>query len=191
MKAVILLGTLKKEGLSNTETLSEFLGESFKTRSIEFEIVKLVSHTILPGTYANMGLNDAWPEIFKKIESSQILIFATPIWWGNHSSEIQKVIERLDPVHDEILKGGDSVLQNKVAGILITGDSDGSQHVIGNISNFLNAIGVLIPPYATVSIQSPMLAKGVDTPKNELMELFEKDYSKTVDKMVDYLLKFA
>ncbi|MDB5119275.1 MAG: Multimeric flavodoxin WrbA-like protein [Sphingobacteriales bacterium] len=191
MKAVILLGTLKREGLSNTETLSQFFGERLNKRSIEFEIIKLTSHSILQGTYSDMGFNDAWPTILKKIENAQILIFATPVWWGNHSSEIQKVIERLDNIHDEILEGKESRLENKVAGIIITGDSDGSQHIIGNISNFLNAIGVVIPPYATLSVQSTQLAKGAKTSKNELFEIFEKEYSKAADKMIDYLLKFA
>ena len=80
--------------------------------------------------------------ILQKIKEAQIVIFSTPIWWNNHSSEMQKVIERLDHIHDGILKGNPSPMEGKAVGIIITGDSDGAQHIIGNISNFINAIGL-------------------------------------------------
>ena len=44
-----------------------------------------------------------WPAILEKILDSDIIIFATPIWWGIQSSLIQRVIERLDELHDEIM----------------------------------------------------------------------------------------
>ena len=52
MKATILLGTLKKSGLSNTATLSEFLAQRMQLQGIEAELVRLVEHEILPGTYS-------------------------------------------------------------------------------------------------------------------------------------------
>lgn len=152
MKATILLGTLKRSGLSNTQTLCEFLARRMKRQDIQCEIIKLVDHRILPGTCSNMGKGDAWPAILKKVFDSDIVIFATPIWWGGHSSETQRVIERLDEIHDDILADKPSPLEGKVAGIVITGDSDGAEHVIGNISNFCNAVGLLVPPYATLSV---------------------------------------
>src|SRR5690606_3028511 len=94
MKATILLATLKKTGLSNTETLSEFLSRRMEQKGIQCEIVKLVNHEIPAGTYTNRGAGDEWPGILDKVLGSEIVIFATPIWWGNQSSEMQRVIER-------------------------------------------------------------------------------------------------
>src|SRR5919198_614810 len=96
MRAIILLGTLKKAGLSNTETLCEFLSRRMERHGIEVEVVKLVNHEILPGTYSNMGEGDEWPGILAKILDSEIVVFATPVWWDQASSLIQRVIERLD-----------------------------------------------------------------------------------------------
>ena len=96
MKAVILQGSLKKEGLSNTQVLSEFLAGFLQKQQIETTIIKLAGYNILPGTYSNMGPGDDWPEILKRLLLADIIIFATPIWWNNQSSLIQKVIERLD-----------------------------------------------------------------------------------------------
>jgi multimeric flavodoxin WrbA len=191
MNATILLGTLKKSGLSNTEALCEFLTGRMERSGIRCEVVKLVDHMILPGTHSDLGEADEWPMILEKVLASEIVIFATPIWWGNQSSLIQRVIERLDELHDRIMKGERSPLDGKVGGIVITGDSDGAQHVIANVCNFCNAIGLLVPPYATLSVLWERQAKGVDVSKQELFEKYESDYAKTADTMISQLLKYA
>ena len=190
MKAVILLGTLKKDEKSNTEILSEFLCQKMEKKKIKCEIIKLVHHIILSGTYSDMGGGDQWPVILEKILEAEIIIFATPVWWGNQSSEIQRVIERLDEIHDEIILGKKSKLEGKVGGIVITGDGDGAEHIIGNISNFFNAVGIVLPPYATLSVLSPMHSKGKKTSPSELMKKYKKEYSKTADTMVEQLYKY-
>ncbi|MGY3213717.1 flavodoxin family protein [Mucilaginibacter sp. HD30] len=187
MKAIILLGTLKKKGLSNTEVLAGFFKERLQLYDIECDIVKLVDHSIHQGTYTDVGEGDAWPFIYDQIIESDIIIFATPIWWGGHSSEIQRIIERLDNVHDEILAGKPSVLEGKAGGIIITGDSDGAQHITGNISNFFNAIGITLPPYATLSVMWDGQRKGAETTKEELLEKYQKEYVKIADAMVKQL----
>jgi multimeric flavodoxin WrbA len=191
MKATLLLGTLKKSGLSNTETLCGFLAGRMKREGVRPEIIKLVEHEILPGTYSNMGQGDEWPNILRRVLDSEIVILATPVWWGNQSSEIQRVIERLDELHDEVLAGRPSRLEGKAGGVVITGDSDGAEHVIGNLCNFFNAVGLLVPPYATLSVLWERQAKGKDPTKEELLQKYESDYAETADKMIRQLLKYA
>jgi multimeric flavodoxin WrbA len=190
MKAIILNATLKKDGLSNTQILAEFLAEKLKKHEVDSEIIRLVNYNILAGTYDDMGDGDEWPVVLSKVVAADIIIFATPIWWGNHSSEMQKVIERLDKVHDEILVGQTSRLDGKVGGIVITGDSDGAQHIIGNVANFFNAIGLILPPYASLSVMYEGQAKEVDTPREELWKKYQEEYSATAEKMASQLLKF-
>jgi multimeric flavodoxin WrbA len=187
MNAVILLATLKATGLSNTETLSEFLQDKMKAEQIDVEIIKLVDHNIPPGTYSNMGAGDDWPGILKKIMAADIVIFATPIWWNNMSSLMQRVVERLDELHDYLMQGKPSGLEGKAAGIVITGDSDGAQSIIASLANFLNAIGLELPPYSTLSVLWDGHAKGKDTPREKLIEKYEKDYAKTAEKMIGQL----
>lgn len=191
MRATILLGTLKREGLSNTETLSEFLTGRMEHSGISCEIVKLVDHAVSAGTYSDMGPGDEWPSILAKLVASQIIIIATPIWWSNQSSVIQRVIERLDELHDMVLAGKPSPLDGKVGGIVITGDSDGAQQIIGNLCNFFNGIGLLIPPYATLSVLWERQGKDADPTKEELLAKYEADYAGTADRMIQQLVKFA
>ena len=191
MNATILLGTLKKSGLSNTETLCEFLAGRMARRDIRCEIVKLVNHSISPGTYSDMGEGDDWPGILDRIVRSEILVLATPVWWSNQSSLMQRVIERLDELHDMVLSGEGSPLDGKVGGIVITGDSDGAQQIIGNLCNFFNGIGLLVPPYATLSVLWERQAKGADPTKEELLRKYESDYAETADRMIQQLLRYA
>jgi multimeric flavodoxin WrbA len=191
MKATILLGTLKKTQLSNTETLCEFLSGRMQRKEIQCETVKLVNHEISAGTYSDMGEGDQWPSILSKVLASDIVIVATPIWWSNPSSLIQRVVERLDEIHDGILAGKASPLEGKTAGIVITGDSDGAQHIIGNLCNFFNAVGLLVPPYASLSVLWERQAKDAHPGKEELLRKYEADYAKTADKMIDQLLRFT
>lgn len=142
MHAIVLLGTLKRSGLSNTETLCRFLTRRMERRDIRCEIIRLADHQIPPGTFSDMGDGDAWPGILAKVLDAKIVILATPVWWRNQSSLIRRVIERLDELHDKFLAGEPSPLEGNVGGVVITGDSDGAQHIIGNLCNFSNALGL-------------------------------------------------
>jgi multimeric flavodoxin WrbA len=84
--------------------------------------------------------------------AADIVIFATPVWWGIQSSLIQRVIERLDEIHDEIMETGKSKLTDKVAGIIVSGDSDGAEHIIGNLANFFSALSFTLPPFSTLTV---------------------------------------
>lgn len=151
LKAVFLLGTLKPSpGFSHTEVLSELLIEHLKENNTESEIIKLVDYDIKPGVETDMG-GDDWPGILKKMLAADIIILATPIWWGIQSSLIQRAIERMDALNDELLETGKSEFANKIAGIVITGAEDGAEHIIGNLCNFMVWNGLTIPPASSLS----------------------------------------
>jgi multimeric flavodoxin WrbA len=152
LKALFLVGSLKQNSEdTNTLLLSQFLAKQLSIYDFEYEIVSLADHYIKPGTCTNVDSDD-WPAILEKILISDIVIFATSVWWGIQSSLIQRVIERLDELHDKIMETGKSRLTNKVAGIIVTGDSDGAEHIIGNLANFFIAIGSTIPPFGTLTV---------------------------------------
>ena len=179
LKAVYLIGTLKPSPeISNTYTLSEFLARHPESQGIENDIVRLIDYNIKPGTYTNLKNNDDdWPAIFEKILASEIIIFATPVWWGNQSSLIQRAIERLDEIHDEIMNSGRSRMTNKVAGIVVTGDSDGAEHTIGNLANFFISVGFTIPAASTLTVLWSGQSKGSNKTREELWKYYEKTYT--------------
>jgi multimeric flavodoxin WrbA len=191
MKAILLLATLKKEGQTNTGVLCDFFTQYLKKEGVSAEVIKLVDYSILPGTYLDMGEGDDWPQIFDKIKQADIILFATPIWWGTHSSQMQLVIERLDEVHDEIQEGKESQLAGKVGGIIVTGDSDGSQHIIGNIANFYNVMGISFPPQSTLTVIYEGHVKGEEQSPEELLKYYTEEYGDTAETMAKNLVTFA
>ena len=90
LKVIILIGSLKSGSkTTNTLILSQFLAKYLSDFDTEYKIIKLADHIIKSGTYTNEGTGDDWPSILEKILDSDIVIFATPIWWGIQSSLIQ------------------------------------------------------------------------------------------------------
>ena len=191
LKAIFLLATLKhKRGggeFSHTETLSELVIECLRQYEVRSEIVRLVDYDIKPGLKSNMGKGDEWPGILKKVLAADIIVFATPIWWGNQSSLMQRTIERLDELHNELLETGESRLTNKVGGIVITGEEDGEQHITGNISNFLLSIGVTLPPQCAISYQGDYER----ATKNSLAKRFREENADAAETMARNLAFFA
>lgn len=193
LNAVVLLATLKHkrsgQEFSHTATLSDVVIECLRDNGVRSEVIRLVDFDIPPGTKSNMGGGDDWPGILKKILAADIIIFATPIWWGIQSSLMQRVIERLDELHNELLETGKSRLNNKVGGIVITGEEDGEQHITGNISNFLLNIGVTLPPHCSVSYQGDYTRATRKSLGKRFRE--DEDVSDAVEKMARNLAFFA
>jgi len=193
LKAVVLLASLKhKRGggeFSHTEVLAELVIECLRARNVATEMVRLVDHNIPPGTKTTMGPGDDWPRIQEKILAAEIIIFATPIWWGIQSSLMQRVIERLDEVHNELLETGKSRLNNKVGGIVITGEEDGEQHITGNISNFMLNLGLTLPPHCAVSFQGDYTRATKKSLARKFRE--EEEVADGAEKMAKNLAFFA
>ena len=72
MKAIILLGTLKEKGTSNTQVLTEFAVSYLEKQDIECEVIRLAEHNIVNGTYTDMGAGDDWPGIYQKVVAADI-----------------------------------------------------------------------------------------------------------------------
>lgn len=147
LKALGLLGSLKSKesgmGSNTEELLGQVFGELSK-HGVDTEVVRLIDHDIKHGLQTDMA--DDWSGILSKIKEADIIVFATPIWWGQPSSLIQKVFERMDHVDNEYMMSGMSPLTHKVGGIVVTGHEDGVQHVIGTIANALTWYGFALPP---------------------------------------------
>ncbi len=128
--------------------------------------MRLRDYDIQPGTKTEID-GDDWPKIVKKMTRADIVIFATPIWWGIQSSLLQRAIERLDELNDKLLETGKSEFDNKVGGIVITGAEDGAEHIIGNVLNFMTWNGFSIPPAPSVTWLGDASGKTKEELKNK------------------------
>ncbi|MBI2670186.1 MAG: flavodoxin family protein [Candidatus Yanofskybacteria bacterium] len=147
LKAIVLLGTLKTGNEpSNTDELVNDLLNHFAEYGVEVEKFRLANMNIPVGLEEKMSDDDEWLKIADALRQADIVIFATPIWWGGQSSLIQRVMERMTHFDESYIMTGKSDLYHKVAGLVITGHEDGVQHIVGNLYNFLQWLGFVIPP---------------------------------------------
>ena len=147
LKALVLNGSLKhSKDISNTEELAQLVLQEMHPHNVSSTIIRLAEKNIPAGLAFREGKDDDWPGIVEKLRGSDIVIFATPIWWGGRSSLMQRVIERMDALDEEYRADGRSALYNKVAGIVITGSEDGALATMGTIMMVLTWMGFTLPP---------------------------------------------
>jgi len=149
LNVLVLNGSLKHAPeISNTGELSEELLRCLRGEcDITAETLRLADMRIPVGLGFKESDDDEWPGIVARIKAADIVVFATPIWWGGRSSLMQRVIERLDALDEEYHASGRSALYyNKVAGVLITGSEDGALSTLGSIMMVLTFMGFTLPP---------------------------------------------
>lgn len=148
LNVLVLNGSLKHApAISNTEELSDVVVDCLRKEcEISAETLRLSDMRLPVGLGFKESEDDEWPGVVTKIKAADIVIFATPIWWGGRSSLMQRVIERLDALDEEYHESGRSALYNKVAGVVITGSEDGALSTLGTIMMVLTFMGFTLPP---------------------------------------------
>jgi multimeric flavodoxin WrbA len=147
LRALVLNASLKHAPeVSNTEELATLVLEGMAPHGVRGEIIRLADQNLPVGLGYRESADDGWPAIVDKIKAAEIVLFATPVWWGGRSSLMQRVIERLDALDEEYSASGRSALYNKVAGIVITGSEDGALATMGTIMMVLTWMGFTLPP---------------------------------------------
>ncbi len=143
MKILIINGSLKKTTESNTYKICELLDSKFKSFGVDSNITTLNEIEFVRGT--DKHDDDLQPVLTEMLESDGI-VFATPIWWGMHSSYIQSLIERMDYIDTWGTDNKFRPFYNKVFGVAVSGGGDGFQNIHGNLFSFANNFGFTIPP---------------------------------------------
>jgi multimeric flavodoxin WrbA len=147
LQALVLNASLKhKPDISNTQELAELVLEHMNAEGVRGDVVRLADANLPVGLGFREGPDDDWPAIVTQLKAADIVLFATPIWWGGRSSLMQRVIERMDALDEEYRADGRSALYNKVAGIVITGSEDGALATMGSIMMVLTWMGFTLPP---------------------------------------------
>lgn len=148
LNVLALNGSLKHEpDISNTDELTrEVIANMGTSCEIDSEVIRLSDASLPVGLGFRESDNDDWPAMVEKIKAADVIIFATPVWWGGRSSLMQRVIERFDALDEEYIASGRSALYNKVAGIVVVGSEDGALSTMGSIMMVLTWMGFTLPP---------------------------------------------
>ena len=152
-KALFLNGTLKRSPEpSNTEGLIAISRGIMEKHGVDVEVIRTIDHDIAVGVWPDMTehdwATDEWPALYQKVLAADILVLCGPIWLGDNSSEVKKVIERLYACSHLLNDAGQYAYYGRVGGCLITGNEDGIKHCAMNILYSLQHLGYTIPPQA-------------------------------------------
>lgn len=153
LKALFFNATLTKSPeTSHTEILIKNSQKIMEKHGVKTEVIRPIDHDIASGVWPDMREhgweNDAWPELYKKVMAADILVLAGPIWLGDNSSQMKKLIERLYACSSLLNDKGQYAYYGKVGGCLITGNEDGIKHCAMNVLYSLQHLGYTIPPQA-------------------------------------------
>lgn len=153
LSALFINCTLKKSPeTSHTELLIDVSKQIMAKHGVTTSEIRSIDHDIAIGVYPDMREHgwkkDEWPNIYKQVMEADILVLSGPIWLGDNSSEMKKVIERLYGNSGILNKNGQYAFYGKVGGALITGNEDGIKHCTMNILYSLQHLGYTIPPQA-------------------------------------------
>lgn len=149
LTALALVCSLKPSPApSSSQLLAEQVLARLTTSGVDSSLIRVVDHDVKPGVEQDMGNGDAWPQIREAIMSADILLLATPIWMGQHSSVCQRVLERLDAELSATDDEGRLQIYPRVAGAVVVGNEDGAHATAATLFQTLNDVGFSIPAQA-------------------------------------------
>ncbi|MFC9252673.1 flavodoxin family protein [Amycolatopsis thailandensis] len=153
LKALFVNCTLKRSPeKSNTDGLIAISRDIMVKHGVEVSVLRAADHDIATGVWPDMtehgAASDAWPELYRQVMEAQILVLCGPIWLGDNSSVMKRVIERLYACSSLLNDAGQYAYYGRVGGCLITGNEDGIKHCAMNVLYSLQHLGYTIPPQA-------------------------------------------
>ena len=153
LHALFINCTLKRSPQrSHTQGLVDLSAALMRKNGVHVDELRAIDHDIATGVWPDMREHgweaDAWPAIYRTVQAADILVLAGPIWLGDNSSVMKRVIERLYACSSELNAAGQYAFYGRVGGCLITGNEDGVKHCAHNVLYTLQHIGYTIPPQA-------------------------------------------
>jgi multimeric flavodoxin WrbA len=153
LRAMVINCTLNRSPApSNTQGLVDRCVRVLRAEDVRVDQVRAVDHDIATGVWPDMTEHgwpsDDWPTLYERVMAADILVLAGPIWLGDNSSVMKRVIERLYACSSLLNDSGQYAYYGRVAGCLITGNEDGVKHCAMNVLYSLQHLGYTIPPQA-------------------------------------------
>jgi multimeric flavodoxin WrbA len=153
LRALFINCTLKRSPeRSHTQGLIDVSTAIMAKHGVQVEEVRAVDHDIATGVWPDMTehgwATDEWPRLYPRVLAADILVLCGPIWLGDNSSVMKKVIERLYGCSHLLNNAGQYAYYGRVGGCLITGNEDGVKHCAMNVLYSLQHLGYTIPPQA-------------------------------------------
>lgn len=153
LRALFVNCTLKPSPeLSHTQGLVDNSRRIMEAQGVRVDQIRAVDHDLAPGVYPDMtdhgAASDEWPVLYPRVMDADILVLAGPVWLGDNSSVMKRVVERLYACSGILNDAGQYAYYGRVGGCLVTGNEDGAKHCAMNVLYSLQHLGYVVPPQA-------------------------------------------
>jgi len=123
-----------------------------KFRACEGYYSKSARACTWPCSITQMDAGDQLTPVYEAlVHWADVVLLSTPIRWGQASSLYFRMAERLNCVQNQITINDRVLIQNKVAGFIITGGQDNIQGVAGQLLGFFTELGFHIPQFPFIA----------------------------------------
>lgn len=152
---------------TSDELLTTALDHAAAAHGAETRLIKLreLAFRSCEGYYSKSARACTWPCSITQMDSedeldsvyegfvhwADVILVATPIRWGAASSLYYKMVERMNCIQNQITLLDRVLMQDKVAGFVITGGQDNVQAVAGQMLGFFSEIGCTFPPFPFIA----------------------------------------
>jgi nitrite reductase/ring-hydroxylating ferredoxin subunit/multimeric flavodoxin WrbA len=152
---------------STSEALLEHALAHAGSLGADTQLVGLASLSFRPceGNYSKAARACTWPCAITErdpddqlavvyeglVHWADVILLATPIRWGAPAALYTKMVERLNCIQNQITTHNRVLIQNKVAGFVITGGQDNVQAVAGQLLMFWAELGFVFPPFPFIA----------------------------------------
>jgi multimeric flavodoxin WrbA len=153
LSALFINCSLKRSPeISHTDGLVARSAALMRSHGVAVSTVRAADHDIATGVWPDMtehgADSDDWPALGRQVLAADILVLAGPIWLGDNSSVMKRVIERLYGCSSLLNEHSQYAYYGRAGGCLLTGNEDGVKHCAMNILYSLQHLGYCIPPQA-------------------------------------------
>jgi len=150
-EALLEVALSHARGVLNCETKLLKLAE-LKFRACEGYYSKSAQACTWPCSITQMDASDQLTPVYEAlVHWADVVLLSTPIRWGQASSLYFKMAERLNCVQNQITIKDRVLIQNKVAGFIITGGQDNIQGVAGQLLSFFTELGFHVPQFPFIA----------------------------------------
>jgi hypothetical protein len=156
MRALILDCTPANVDEADVEVATRTMDEALADRDIEVETLRIHDYDLqLPEP--DTSTDKRWTDLRAKVLEAEILLLASPAsWLGEPPDEARVVLEGLDTMLAPETRGGSSAT-NHVAGVVVSGDSEGGKLVLNEVTAALTRLGFTVPGRAATYLNAEAL----------------------------------
>ena len=147
LEAALRFATTEFDAESKTVALRDL-----QFRACEGFYSKSAQACTWPCSITQMDPADQLDQVYEGVVHwADVVLVATPIRWGNASSLYYRMAERFNCVQNQMTVANRVLIQDKVAGFIITGGQDNVQQVVGQQLGFFGELGFHFPQFPFIA----------------------------------------